>query len=520
MTQLSDPPGGTSSSEGVLPALLPYDEYNQTLERHTHPRGRPNPTPTGPYNLVVIGAGTAGLVTAAGAAGVGAKVALIERHLMGGDCLNVGCVPSKALIRCARAAADARRAGEFGVNVNGTVDVDFPSIMQRMRQLRARISPNDSVERFTKLGIDVFMGEARFRDAETVEVDGQTLKCSRAVIATGARAVAPPIPGLGLAGYLTNETVFSLTTLPRRLVVIGGGPIGCELAQCFARFGSKVTLIESSDHVLSREDPDAARIVEKALLRDGVKILWRAKVDEVRCHTDDCAVIVTSDGQTHEIDTDKILVGAGRAPNVQGMNLEGVGVDFDMRKGVVVDDRLRTTHPHIYAAGDVCSKYRFTHTADAQARIVIQNALFFGRAKTSALTIPWCTYTDPELAHVGLSPTDAEAAGIPVQTIRIELKDVDRAILDGDDEGFLKVHVRKGTDKIIGATMVAGHAGEMISELTLAMVSGAGLGTIARTIHPYPTQAEMIKRAGDAYNRTRLTPFVKSLMTRFLAWRR
>jgi len=511
---------GAATDEGIIPALLPLDQHNRQLQQNTHPTDWVNPIPGGHYNLVVIGAGTAGLVTAVGAAGLGAKVALIEKHLMGGDCLNVGCVPSKALIRCARAAAEARRAFSFGVKIASPVEVDFPAVMERMRRLRADISHNDSVHRFQKLGIDVFLGAARFSGEDTVEVEGQQLQFARAVIATGARAVAPPIKGLAEAGYLTNETVFSLTELPRRLAVIGGGPIGCEMAQAFARFGSQVTLIEADKHILIREDHDAARRVEAALVRDGVKIVCGGKAAEVRRHGDERTIVVDCDGARHEITVDAILVGVGRAPNVEGLDLEAVGVQYDKRAGVTVDDRLRTTNKRIYAAGDICFKYKFTHTADALARIVIQNALFFGRAKASALTVPWCTYTDPEIAHVGMYERDAEAAGIPVQTFTVELKDVDRAILDGEDEGFLKVHVRKGTDKIIGATLVAGHAGEMISEITLAMVAGAGLGTLGKTIHPYPTQADVMKRAGDAYSRTRLTPLVKSLMARFLAWRR
>jgi len=506
-------------NDELFAALNPLDEWNRELRRHAHPVDWVNPVPTGRYNLVVIGAGTAGLVAAAGAAGLGAKVALIEKHLMGGDCLNVGCVPSKALIRCARAAAEARRGSAFGVRI-GSVDVDFPAVMERMRRLRAQISPNDSVHRLKGLGIDVFLGSACFSGADTVDVEGQKLLFSSAVIATGARAVVPPIKGLAEAGYLTNETVFSLTELPRRLAVIGGGPIGCEMAQAFARFGSQVTLIGADKQILIREDHDAARRVEAAMVRDGVKIVSGGKAAEVRRHGDERTIVVDCDGARHEITVDAILVGVGRAPNVEGLDLEAVGVAYDKRAGVTVDDRLRTTNKHIYAAGDICSKYKFTHTADALARIVIQNALFFGRAKASALTVPWCTYTDPEIAHVGMYERDAEAAGIPVQTFTVELKDVDRAILDGEDEGFLKVHVRKGTDKIIGATLVAGHAGEMISEITLAMVAGAGLGTLGKTIHPYPTQADALKRAGDAYSRTRLTPLVKSLMARFLAWRR
>jgi pyruvate/2-oxoglutarate dehydrogenase complex dihydrolipoamide dehydrogenase (E3) component len=500
-----------------FPQANPFDEHNKKLIANVHPVDWVNPTPTGRYNMVVVGAGTAGLVTAAGAAGLGAKVALIERSFMGGDCLNVGCVPSKALIRCARAISDVRGAGEFGVRGLDDVHVDFPVIMERMRRLRADISPTDSAKRFSELGIDVFMGDATFTGRETVEVAGQTLRFSRACVATGARAVVLPIPGLSEAGALTNETIFSLTKLPKRLAVIGGGPIGCELAQCFARFGSKVTLLEVGAHILSREDRVAAVRIEASLVRDGVDLRCGVNIESVS-QQGDTRVIRLKGGETVEVD--QILLGVGRAPNVDGLGLDEAGVAFDGRSGVKVNDKLQTTNPKIYAAGDVCSVYKFTHAADFMARIVIQNALFFGRSKASALTIPWCTYTEPEIAHVGMYPKDAEASGIEIDTFTIELSDVDRAILEGDTDGFCKVHVRRGTDKIVGATLVARHAGDMISEVTVAMAAGAGLGTIARAIHPYPTTADVIRKAGDAYNKTRFTPRVAKLFETILRWRR
>ncbi|HUG81792.1 MAG TPA: mercuric reductase [Bryobacterales bacterium] len=504
----------------AIPQTLPLDEHNKRLVQNVHPPDWANPEPSGRYNMVVIGAGTAGLVTAAGAAGLGAKVALIERDLMGGDCLNVGCVPSKALLRCAHAYADVRDAHQFGVNVPRGFAVDFPAVMERMRRLRAGISRHDSAARFRDLGIDVFIGSAAFTGRNTVEVGGKTLQFSKACIATGARATAPQIRGLAAAGYLTNETVFSLTELPQRLGVIGGGPIGCELSQAFTRFGSEVTLFEASRHILSREDRDAVARVESALLRDGTKIRCGAKIAGVRVEGSEKILEVDGEGGREEVRVDEILVGVGRAPNVNGLGLEAAGVRFDDRTGVKVDDTLRTTNRNIYAAGDICFPYKFTHTADAMARIVIGNALFFGRGRTSSLTIPWCTYTDPEIAHVGLYPHEAEKKGIEIDTFTIEMSQVDRAILEGADDGFLKVHVRKGKDQILGATLVARNAGEIISEISVAMAAGAGLGTIAKTIHPYPTQAEVVKKAADAYNRTRLTPTVKKLFDLILRWRR
>ena len=497
----------------------PMDEHNQTLVRNVHPADWASPEPAPRYNLVVIGAGTAGLVTAVGAAGLGARVALVEKHLLGGDCLNVGCVPSKCIIRSSRAAADARRAEAFGVRASG-VEVDFPAVMERMRALRSKISPHDSAERCRELGVDLFFGEGVFSGPDTVEVGGKTLRFKKAVIATGARAARPRTEGLEAAGYLTNENLFSLTERPARLAVLGAGPIGCEMAQAFQRLGSEVTVIERRDQLLTREDPDAARIVEEAFRRDGVALRFRTKPERVTVSADGKRIHVTTDDGDDVITADEILLGVGRQPNVEGLNLDGVGVAYDAREGVVVDDRLRTTNPRIYAAGDVCMRHKFTHAADAAARIVIQNALFWGRKKLSALTVPWCTYTDPEIAHVGLYERDAEEQGIEVDTIVRRFEDVDRAIADGDEDGLLKVHVRKGTDKIVGATLVARHAGEMISEITLAMAGGLGLGSIGGVIHPYPTQAEAIKQAGDAYNRTRLTPFVKALFARILKWTR
>lgn len=498
--------------------VQPFDEHDAALVKNAHPADWVNPEPADRYHLVVLGAGTAGLVTAAGAAGLGAKVALVEKHLLGGDCLNYGCVPSKALIRSSRVASQVRDAGQFGVRVSGDTVVDFPAVMERLRRLRAGISPNDSAARFRGLGVDVFLGEGRFTGPETVEVQGKTLRFRKAVIATGGRARPLAVPGAAEAGYLTNETVFSLTALPRRLAVVGGGPIGCELAQAFARLGSQVTLIQSAPQLLPREDPDAAARIDQVLRREGIQIVLGSTIVGVERRSD--AKVLRLQKLPADVVVDEILVAVGRQPNVDGMNLEAVGVSYDDRKGVHVNDRLQTSNPRIYAAGDICSRYQFTHAADALARIVIQNALFLGRARASALTIPWCTFTDPEIAHVGLSEREAREQGIEVQSFVQELHDVDRAILDGQTEGFVKVLVKKGTDQIAGATVVADHAGDLLSEITLAMVHGIGLGKISRTIHPYPTQAEAIKKLGDAFNRTRLTPRVKWLLGKWLQWTR
>ncbi len=497
----------------------PIDEHNRRLVENVHPPDWTNPEPSGRYNLVVIGAGTAGLVAAAGAAGLGARVALVEKRLMGGDCLNFGCVPSKALLRAARAAADVRRAGELGVRLPDGFAVDFPAVMERMRRLRARISPHDSAARFRDLGVDVYLGEARFTGADTLDVSGQTLRFSKAVIATGARASVPPIPGLAEVGCLNNETVFTLSALPRRLAVIGAGPLGCEFSQAFARFGSEVTLLEARPRILAREDRDAAEIVERSMQRDGITI--RCGIHIVRVHLEgrEKVLELETNEQRGQLRVDAILVGVGRSPNIERLGLDQAGVSHD-ESGLVLDDRLRTTNGRIYAAGDVCGRDQFTHAADAMARIVLQNALFLGRAKASRLTIPRCTFTDPEVAHVGLDEQAAADHGIRIHSFVETLHNVDRAILDGETEGFVKIHVRERTDRILGATIVSRHAGDLISEISVAIEGRLGLKRLARTIHPYPTQAEAVKRVADAYNRTRLTPFVQGLFKRWLAWSR
>lgn len=499
----------------------PRDEYNQLLEMRVRPPNWRNPTPAGRYNLVVIGAGTAGLVTAAGAAGLGAKVALVERHLLGGDCLNVGCVPSKGLLSTARVARTVHGSGKFGVRGEGRATVDFPHVMQRMRKLRAEISKNDSAERFRQLGVDVFLGDAKFISPTAVDVGGQTLHFKRAVVATGSRPAVPPIDGLNDVDFLTNESLFTLTELPQRMAVLGAGPIGTEMAQAFALFGSELFLIDKGHGILHREEPDAAEIVKQSLLDDGVQLLCCGKQMAIRRQSNGQILIVLESHEEHfELTVDKLLVATGRQPNVEHLGLEAAQVEFDTKRGIEVNDRLQTTNSNIYAAGDVCSKYQFTHAADFMARIVIQNSLFYGRRKLSALTIPWATYTAPELAHVGIYPHEAEEQGIELSTFTQDFSEVDRAVLDGQTRGFVRIHTAAGSDRILGATIVAEHAGDMIGEVSLAMTHGLGLKKIADAIHPYPTQAEAIRKIGDQYNRTRLTPLRKTWLSRWLAWRR
>jgi len=503
----------------LQPQVLPADEYNQELVNNTHPPAWKNPQPAGRYNLVVLGAGTAGLVSAAGAAALGARVALIERHLMGGDCLNYGCVPSKALIRAARAAYAVGEAESFGVAAKAMPAVDFPEVMHRLRRLRAQISHHDSVQRFSGLGADVYLGNARFTSTNSVEVEGQRLEFSKAIIATGARAAKLPVPGLAEVGYLTNESVFSLTELPRRLVVIGAGPIGCELGQAFRRLGSQVAMLTDGSRLMPREDPETAAIVTEQFQREGIALHLAAKIRRAEKSPQGKTIVFDRGRGEEKILCDEILVAVGRAPNLEGLNLEAASVQYDW-KGVWVDDHLRTSNPRIYAAGDISSRYQFTHAAEALARIALQNALFFGRKRASDLVIPWATYTDPEVAHVGLTAKEARERGAEVESFTLGFDDNDRAVVDGDTAGFARAHASRKDGRILGATLVSRHAGESIGEFVLAIQKRMKLRDLGAVIHPYPTQAEIIKRLGDSSMKSRFKPWMKKLLVKFFAWRR
>jgi pyruvate/2-oxoglutarate dehydrogenase complex dihydrolipoamide dehydrogenase (E3) component len=499
---------------------VPSDAANSELVNHVHPPTWRNPQPAHTYDLVVLGGGTAGLVSALGAAALSARVALVERYLLGGDCLNTGCVPSKAIIRSARLVGELKRAAALGV-ILGDTGVDFSAVMQRMRQRRAAIAVHDSAERLRAGGVDVFFGTARFDDQRTVIVDNDRLRFRRAVIATGGRPTAPALPGLDGVPFLTNETIFSLTELPRRLLVIGAGPSGCELAQAFARFGSIVTLFDKVSEVLPREDADVAAIVRRRLEADGVRFELGVTLDRADRTAGGLRLRYARNGDgridTGSIDGDAILVVAGRAPNIEDLSLERAGINATSQ-GVSVNDRLQTTNPRVYASGDVCSAYKFTHVADAMSRFVIQNALFYGRRKASALVIPWVTYTDPEVAHVGVSDADVANADGRLQTITIELSEVDRAVVDDETEGFVRVHHERG--RLRGCTIVAAHAGEMIGEAAYTMTHNGTLSALSATIHPYPTQAEALRKAGDAYRRQSLTPTLRRWLNRYFAWTR
>ena len=499
----------------------PLDPADLELVSQVHPPDWTNPTPAGVYDLLVVGGGTAGLVSAMGAAGLGARVALVERSLLGGDCLNTGCVPSKALLRSARAVASPRKAASLGVTT-GVPTADFAAVMSRMRAVRADISAHDSAARLRQAGVDVFFGEGRFADRRTLAVAGHAIRFTRAVIATGARAAVPSVPGLREVEYLTNETLFRLTALPRRLLVVGGGPIGCEMAQAFARFGSEVTIVDMAPHLLPQEDVDAADIIERRFGAEGIRLELNATLTRVERRGAETLLHVArqcpnGSADAVELAGDHVLVAVGRVPNIEHLGLDAAGVAFTTH-GVTVDDRLRTTNSRVYAAGDVGSRFKFTHAADAMARTVIQNALFHGRKRASSLVIPWCTYTDPEIAHVGDCSRDTEARGGRAETITVPLADVDRAVLDDEAEGFVRVHHDRG--RLLGCTIVAPHAGEMIGEACYALSHKGTLGQFSATIHPYPTQSEAFRMAGDRYRRAALTPSVRRWLGRYFRWTR
>ncbi|HEX9799909.1 MAG TPA: mercuric reductase [Thermoanaerobaculia bacterium] len=495
---------------------LTASPHDRALVELVHPHGWKNPEPRRRYHLVVVGAGTAGLVTAAGAAGLGARVALVERGLMGGDCLNVGCVPSKALLASAHAAAEARRGSERGLLGGHATAVDFAAVMERMRRIRASLAPHDSAERFRALGVDVFLGAARFRSPREIAVGDAVLRFARAVVATGARPFVPEIPGLAEAGFLTNETVFNLERLPARLLVVGAGPIGCELAQAFARFGSRVTMIDIASRALPREDADAAATVAAALARDGVELRLATGLARVGRAGAARRATLAAGGGEETLEVDEILVAIGRRPNVDGLGLDAAGVRHG-QQGVEVDAYLRTSNPRVLAAGDVASPWQFTHAADAAARVAIQNALFPRFKKRARLDgVPRVTYTDPELAQVGVSPEEAAASGRRLAVVEIPFAEVDRARLEGETEGSVRIVVEAKTGAIRGATIVGHGAGELVSEVSVAMAGRLPLGALANVIHPYPTRAEALRQAADQWNRRRLTPATRRWLARYL----
>ncbi|MBM7558261.1 pyruvate/2-oxoglutarate dehydrogenase complex dihydrolipoamide dehydrogenase (E3) component [Marinitoga litoralis] len=462
------------------------NNFEEIYLNNIKPKDWINPKPKKIYDLIIIGAGTAGLVSAAGAANLGASVAIIEERYFGGDCLNYGCVPSKGLIEYSKKMKVLK---EFKFPVK---EEYFKDAMSEMRKKRSIISENDSVHRFKKMGVDIFWGKGYFNSENSIICDNVELFFKKAIIATGTRPFVPKIPGL--KRFLTNETIFDLNYLPKKILILGGGPIGCELGQVFNNFGSKVTILEKNDRLLHKEDAEASKILMNKFIEEGINIETNVSLEKIEEN-----IAILSNGK--KIEFDEILMSVGRLPNTD-INLEKAGIEYNER-GILVNDYLRTTNKKVYAAGDIAFKYKFTHTADFTARIALQNALFFGKKKASKLIIPWCIYTSPEIAHVG------EYENEYTDVIRLDFKENDRSILS-NNEGFLKVIMRG--NKIIGATIVHNFAGEMINELSVAIKNNISLSKLSSVIHPYPTNSDLIRRAGDKYNSKKLTPLNKKIL--------
>ena len=477
--------------------IYPGSEFDQTAAALLAPPDYVNPRPRSGYHLVVIGAGPAGLIAAIGAAGLGASVALIESGRMGGDCLNVGCVPSKALLNY----------------VGSLQQPDFDGAFSFARQIRSEIAPHDSVCRYTELGVDVFLGEAQFQSRNSVTVAGAEICGRRLLIATGARPVLPSIPGLDAARPLTNDTLFDLTEQPRVIGILGAGVIGCEMAQVFAQLGTQVHLFEMADEILPLEDPEAGAVVRKALLDKGVHIHLGCAVEEIIAQ-DDRHRVRTAAAQ---IAVDRLLVALGRRPNTDALQLAKAGVEVDARGFIVTNHRLRASNKRIFAAGDCASRAQFTHNADAQARVVVQNALFAPTASINAHVVPHSVYTDPEVSAVGQSEAELRAAHVAFDTYKVAFSELDRGRVQGDATGFAKVLTVKGSDQILGACMVGKDAGEQLAGICLLMSNKLGLSAVGKTILAYPTRSEILKRLADAYNRTRMTPMVARLFALWLS---
>ena len=474
------------------------------------------------YNIIAIGGGSAGLVSAYIGSVVKARVALIEKHQMGGDCLNTGCVPSKALLRSAKILSYIKRSQDFGLK-SAQVDFDFPDVMGRVHDVIKKVAPHDSIERYTKLGVDCYTGSAKILSPHEVEVNGKTLTTKNIIIATGARPAIPPIPGLDQVDYLTTDTIWNLNKLPEKLVVMGGGPIGCELAQCFARLGSEVTIVEMLPDILIREDEEASRMVRQKFIAEGVDVRINSKCKEVVVQDGKNYMLVGKDGTTDWVEFDQLLVAVGRAANAKGFGLEDIGVKLGPRGTVEVDQYLRTTtHKNIYACGDVAGPFQFTHTAAHQAWYCAVNALFspFKKFKVDYSVIPWATFTDPEVARVGLNEKDAKEQGIPYEVATYGIDDLDRAIADSEDKGYVKVLTPPGKDTILGVTIVGYHAGDLITEYVLAMKHGLGLNKILGTIHIYPTMAEANKYAAGIWKKNHAPTGLLNFIQKFHAWRR
>ncbi len=498
----------------VAKKLVAFIKARQVLANYTRPQKFD-------YNLVVIGAGSAGLVTAYIAAAVKAKVALIEKHKMGGDCLNTGCVPSKALLRSAKMLSYARRSAEFGFK-RGEIEFDFADVMERVQRIIKKIEPHDSVERYTELGVDCIQGEAMVTSPYTVEVNGKVITTRNIVVATGARPFVPPIAGLDKIEYLTSDNVWQLRKLPGRLVVLGGGPIGCELSQAFARLGAQVSQVEMAPRILLREDEEISELVKNKFEQEGVRVLTNHRAKEVRVDGDQKTLICDYNGEDVSVEFDEILVAVGRVANTKGFGLEELGVAIERNGTIETDEFLRTNYPNIFCAGDVAGPYQFTHTAAHQAWYASVNALFgrFKSFRADYRVIPWATYTDPEVARVGLNELEAKETNTDYEVTTYGIDDLDRAIADSEDHGLVKVLTKPGTDKILGVTIVGTHASDIIAEYILAMKNGLGLNKILGTIHIYPTLAEANKFAAGQWKKANAPEKLLSWVERYHAWMR
>ena len=480
-----------------LPARPDSVEQKELLDK-VRPPDEKHPQPKPVYDLAVVGAGPAGLAAVDSATALGLSVALIERNRLGGNSLNAGSIPSKAIIGTARVFAAMCGAEEFGALSPAEPRADFGAVMNRMKRIRARIAEYHSAHRLRAAGVDIFFGDARFMRSNVLAVDKTRLTFKKALIATGARSYPCDIPGLEAIGYQTSETIFDLTALPRRLAVIGGGPLGCELAQAFCRLGSHVNLIQNNPKFLPDEERDAAELLSWALSRDGVETRLNTTVTGARMENGVKWLDTVSNEIKCYLEADEILLSIGRIPNVESLCLEKASIAFAPGRGITVDDFLRTTNPLVYAAGDVCMDRKFTNAAEASARMAVRNAFTGRRKRRSHLMIPWCTFCDPEIAHIGMHVREAREKGIPVKTFTVMMGDVDRAIVDGQDDGFVKIHVKEGTDTILGATIVASRASEMINEMSVVMSAGMGMRALANVLHTYPAQSEAIRLAALA----------------------
>ena len=493
----------------------PQQADDGELLRRVRPRNWENPAPKHLYDLVILGGGPAGLAACALAVRLGLEVALVERYRLGGNSLNAGSVPSKTLIRTALIRATKSRIEDLGISSVEDQPLDFDLAMARVRRIRTRISEYTSIDRLQAKGVDVFFGDARFGGSDVLIVEDKTLSFKKALVATGAKPQPPTIPGLDALGYYTSETIFDIKALPKRLAVIGGGPLGCEAAQAFGRLGSKVTILQNEPKFLPQEERDASQLLSFSLARDGIDTRLNTTVRGVRLENGVKMVDAENYDYRYSIPTDEILLSVGRVPAMDGLGLEIAGIDSDPATGIVTDDFLRTSNPRVYAAGDVCLALKFANVAEATGRMAIYNAFARGRHRLSKMTIPWCTYCDPEIAHVGLHVWDASELSIPMKSYTVMMQDVDRAITDGQEDGFVKIHVKVGTDKILGATIVASRASEMINEISVAMSTGIGMRDLAKVLHTYPAQSDAIRLAALAYIQDRPLPWIRRVYARY-----